>query len=311
MSLAADPTDHLSQYAHPEALVTAEWLAEHLGEPDLVVLEADEDLLLYDTGHIPTAWRLDWRTDLCQPMVRDYVDGAAFAALCTERGITRDSTVVVYGDRSNWWAAYVLWVFTLFGHPDLRLLDGGRQRWLDIDAPLTCDPPQRADDTEPYPVVERDDEHARAFRGEILAALGGPAPAMPALVDVRSAVEYSGERTAPPGYPEESALRGGHISTAVNIPWERAVRPDGAFQPREALTLVYRDEMRLDPDRETIVYCRIGERSSHTWFTLTHLLGFTRVRNYDGSWTEWGSGVRMPIVRGSAPGAPGTLGLSG
>jgi thiosulfate/3-mercaptopyruvate sulfurtransferase len=294
MAVAPDTAAQFSEYAHPERLVTTEWLAEHLGEPGLVVVESDEDVLLYETGHIPGAVKVDWHTELNDPVTRDYIDGAAFAALLSEKGISRDSTVVIYGDKSNWWAAYALWVFTLFGHEDVRLLDGGRAKWQAEGRPFTTD----ATNVVPadYPVVQRDDTTVRAFREDVLAHLGSP------LIDVRSPEEYSGERTTAPAYPEEGALRAGHIPTAQNVPWAKAAAEDGTFKSRDELEGIYRRDAGIGEDEPVIAYCRIGERSSHTWFVLTHLLGQENVRNYDGSWTEWGSAVRVPIVKGSEPG---------
>ncbi len=295
MSLAFDTSSRFADYAHPERLVSTAWLAEHLGAPGLVVVESDEDVLLYETGHIEGAVKIDWHTELNDPVVRDYVDGAGFAALLSGKGISRDDTVVIYGDKDNWWAAYALWVFRLFGHDDVRLLDGGRAKWAAEGRPYTTEAPVR----EPvdYPVVERDDSVIRAFRDDVLAHLGKP------LVDVRSPEEYSGERTSAPAYPEEGALRAGHIPTARNVPWARAVAEDGGFKSLPELDAIYRDEIGLRDGDDIIAYCRIGERSSHTWFVLRYLLGFDNVRNYDGSWTEWGSAVRVPIVTGGEPGA--------
>ncbi|MFD6053096.1 sulfurtransferase [Agromyces sp. NPDC060279] len=294
MSVAFDPAEKFAEYAHPERLVSTEWLAERLGEPGLVVVESDEDVLLYETGHIPGAVKIDWHTELNDPVVRDYLDGEQFAALLGSKGIARDSTVVIYGDKNNWWAAYALWVFTLFGHEDVRLLDGGRDLWAAEGRELTTAPPEVT--PVEYPVVERDDTVVRAFKEDVLAHLGSP------LIDVRSPEEYSGERTTAPAYPEEGALRAGHIPTAASVPWARAAAPDGTFRSRAELDAIYRDEVGLEDDDEIVAYCRIGERSSHTWFVLTHLLGFEHVRNYDGSWTEWGSAVRVPIVTGEARG---------
>ena len=295
MSAEFDAAAKFAEYAHPERLVSTEWLAEHLGEPGLVVVESDEDVLLYETGHIPGAVKVDWHTELNDPVVRDYVNGEQFAALLGSKGIARDTTVVIYGDKNNWWAAYALWVFTLFGHEDVRLLDGGRDLWIAEGRPITTEPPV----VRPveYPVVERDDSRVRAFKDDVLANLGK----LP-LIDVRSPEEYSGERTHMPAYPDEGALRGGHIPTAASVPWARAAADDGTFKTREELDAIYRDEAGLGEADDVIAYCRIGERSSHTWFVLTHLLGFEKVRNYDGSWTEWGSAVRVPIVTGTKPG---------
>ncbi|MCS5719543.1 sulfurtransferase [Herbiconiux sp. CPCC 205763] len=294
MTVETDPSEKFVGYAHPERLVSGAWLEAHLGEPGLVVVESDEDVLLYETGHIPGSVKIDWHTDLNDPVERDYIDGAAFAALLGGKGISRDSTVVIYGDKNNWWAAYALWVFTLFGHDDVRLLDGGRDKWIAEGRPITTDRP--TPDAVDYPVVERDDSDIRAFKDDVLAHLGHP------LIDVRSPEEYSGERTTAPAYPEEGALRAGHIPSAANVPWGRAAADDGTFKTVAELDAIYRDEAGLVDGEPVIAYCRIGERSSHTWFVLTHLLGFDDVRNYDGSWTEWGSTVRVPIVRGAERG---------
>lgn len=296
MTIELDQNPAFSGYAHPERLVSTQWLAEHLGQPGLVVVESDEDVLLYETGHIEGAVKIDWHTDLNDPVERDYIDGAAFAELLGSRGISRDTTVVIYGDKNNWWAAYALWVFTLFGHEDVRLLDGGRAKWEAEGRPYTTD----AESATPvdYPVVERDDSAIRAYKDDVLAALGSSD-----LIDVRSPEEYVGDRTTAPAYPEEGALRAGHIPTAQNVPWGKAVAEDGTFKPVAELDAIYRDGAGLEAGDSVIAYCRIGERSSHTWFVLTHLLGFEGVRNYDGSWTEWGSAVRVPIAKGAEPGA--------
>ncbi|TXK17507.1 sulfurtransferase [Homoserinibacter sp. GY 40078] len=298
MSVAPDPNPTFSAFAHPERLVSSEWLAEHLGEEGLVVVESDEDVLLYETGHIDGAVKIDWHTELNDPVVRDYLDGEGFAALLSAKGISRDDTVVIYGDKNNWWAAYALWVFTLFGHPDVRLLDGGRAKWEAEGRAYTTDATSRP--ATEYPVVERNDSAVRAFKEDVLAHFGNP------LIDVRSPEEYTGERTHMPAYPEEGALRGGHIPSAQSVPWAKAVAEDGTFKSRAELDGIYRDGAGLREGDSVIAYCRIGERSSHTWFVLTHLLGFEGVRNYDGSWTEWGSAVRVPIATGAEPGeAPG------
>jgi thiosulfate/3-mercaptopyruvate sulfurtransferase len=295
MSIETDPSTAFTAFAHPERLVSTEWLAAHLGQPGLVVVESDEDVLLYETGHIEGAVKIDWHTDLNDPVTRDYLDGAGFAKLLSSKGIGRDTTVVIYGDKNNWWAAYALWVFSLFGHEDVRLLDGGRAKWEAEGRAYTTDvpTPTPAD----YPVVERDDSKIRAYKEDVLAEIGTTP-----LVDVRSPEEYVGDRTTAPAYPEESALRAGHIPTAANVPWARAVAEDGSFKKADELSAIYRDEIGLKDGNPVIAYCRIGERSSHTWFVLTHLLGFENVRNYDGSWTEWGSAVRVPIVKGAEPG---------
>jgi thiosulfate/3-mercaptopyruvate sulfurtransferase len=273
--------------------VTTEWVAGHLDDPGLVVAESDEDVLLYETGHIPGAVKLDWHTELNDPVTRDYVGGAGFAQLMSQKGISRDTTLVLYGDRNNWWAAYALWVCSLFGHPDLRLIDGGRAKWIAEGRPLTTEAPQRprAD----YPVTDRDDQQIRVFQDQVRAHLGKP------LIDVRSAGEYTGELLHMPDYPQEGAVRGGHIPGAKNVPWSRAAADDATFRSRAELEAIYQDEAGLRPDDDVVVYCRIGERSSHTWFVLHHLLGYPHVRNYDGSWTEWGNTVRVPITRGESP----------
>ena len=291
MPLPADPDAKLAAYAHPERLVTTAWLAQHLGDPGLVVVESDEDVLLYETGHIPGSVKVDWHTELNDQVTRDYVDGERFAALLSEKGIRPDSTVVFYGDRNNWWAAYALWVFSLFGHSDVRLLDGGRAKWIAEDRELTTEAPAltRTD----YPVLERHDEPIRAFKDDVLAHLGKP------LVDVRSPGEFSGELLHMPDYPQEGAMRGGHIPGARSVPWAKAAAGDGTFRPVDELRDIYESQAGLSPSDEVVAYCRIGERSAHTWFVLTHLLGYDNVRNYDGSWTEWGNSVRVPIEQGS------------
>jgi thiosulfate/3-mercaptopyruvate sulfurtransferase len=294
MAIEHDPATRFAKYAHPERLVTTDWLQANLGREGLVVVESDEDVLLYETGHIPGAVKIDWHTDLNDPVERDFVQGEAFARLLGSKGISRDTTVVLYGDKSNWWAAYALWIFTLFGHEDVRLLDGGRAKWEEEGREFTTETPT----PEPveYPVVSRDDSVDRAYREDVLAHLGKP------LIDVRSPEEYSGERTEIPGYPTESALRAGHIPSAASVPWARAAAPDATFKPREELEAIYLGEAGLKEGDDVIAYCRIGERSSHSWFVLKYLLGFQNVRNYDGSWTEWGSAVRVPIVTGTEPG---------
>ena len=298
MAADAEHNEAFAQYAHPERLVSTQWVAEHAGEPGVIVVESDEDVLLYETGHVPGAVKVDWHTELNDPVTRDYVDGERFAQLMSAKGIGREDTVVVYGDKSNWWAAYALWVFTLFGHQDVRLMDGGRDKWIAEGRELSTERPEvtPAD----YPVVEREDAPIRAYREDVLAALGTTP-----LIDVRSPQEYTGERTHMPDYPQEGTLRGGHIPTAASVPWARAAAEDGTFRSRDDLEAIYLDEVGLTPGEDVIAYCRIGERSSHTWFVLTHLLGFENVRNYDGSWTEWGNAVRVPVARseerGEAP----------
>ena len=295
MPVDLDPAPKFTGYAHPERLVGTDWLQSHLGTTGLVVVESDEDVLLYETGHIPGAVKIDWHTDLNDPVERDFIGSAAFAAMLGAKGISRDTTVVIYGDKNNWWAAYALWVFTLFGHEDVRLLDGGRDKWVAEARGLTRDKPVVTSAV--YPVIPRNDAPIRAFREDVLAHFGNP------LIDVRSPEEYSGERTTMPAYPEEGALRGGHIPSAASVPWARAAAPDATFRTRPELDAIYRGEAGLSEGDSVIAYCRIGERSSHTWFVLTYLLGFDGVRNYDGSWTEWGNAVHVPIVLGTEPGA--------
>lgn len=294
MPVAADPSPELQQYAHPERLVTTQWLAEHLGDEGLVVLESNEDVLLYETGHIPGAVKIDWHTELNDPVMRDYLNGEQFAELMSQKGVSRDDTVVIYGDKSNWWATYALWVFALFGHEDVRILNGGRDLWIAEGRELTKDKPTVSPTD--YPVISRNDSEIRAFKEDVLEHLGKP------LVDVRSPEEYSGERTHMPAYPEEGALRAGHIPSAVSVPWSRAANEDGTFKSLADLQQIYRDDHGITGEEDVIAYCRIGERSSHTWFVLSHLMGIDNVRNYDGSWTEWGSAVRVPITQGTEPG---------
>jgi len=291
MPVSIDQNQKIQEYANPQALVSTTWLAENLSNPNVVVVESDEDLLLYATGHIPGAVKIDWHTDLNHAVLRDYLNGEDFSALLSRGGISRDTTVILYGDNKNWWAAYALWVFKLFGHPDVRLLDGGRELWIAEGRELTTETTVSVKTD--YPVIERDDSLYRAYRDDVLAHLGKP------LIDVRSPAEYTGERTHMPNYPEEGALRGGHIPGAASIPWSKAANDDATFRPFAQLKELYIDNEKFDPSKELIAYCRIGERSSHTWFVLKYLLGFENVKNYDGSWTEWGSLVGVPIVKGA------------
>lgn len=284
--------EKIPEYAHPEVLVTTQWLAENLDS--VTVVESNEDILLYDTGHIPGAVKLDWHTELNHPLRRDYLESEAFAKLMDQKGIGRGSTVVLYGDRSNWWATYAFWVFKLFGHENVLLLDGGRNKWIAEGGALTKDVPVR--DSKSYPVVLRQDQHIRAFRDEVLAHIGSP------LVDVRSPEEYTGERLHMPDFPNEGATRGGHIPTAASIPWSKSIQADETFRPLAELEQLYFEATGFDRSSDFIAYCRIGERSSHTWFVLKYLLGVENVRNYDGSWTEWGNLVGAPIAIGAEPG---------
>ncbi len=295
MSTPSDPTPKFADYADGSRLVSTDWVAEHGNDPGVVVIESDEDVLLYETGHIPGAVKIDWHTELNDPVSRDYVDGEGFAKLLSAKGISREDTVVFYGDKSNWWAAYALWVFSLFGHPDVRLMDGGRAKWEAEGREMTTARPER--EPSDYPVIERDDSTLRAFLPEVRDGLGTRP-----LIDVRSPEEYTGERTHMPAYPEEGALRGGHIPGAQSVPWAKAANEDGTFKTAEELRAIYTEGAGLGTSEDIIAYCRIGERSSHTWFVLQHLLGYDHVRNYDGSWTEWGNAVRVPIAVGTEPG---------
>jgi thiosulfate/3-mercaptopyruvate sulfurtransferase len=278
-------------YAKP-VLVTTEWLVEHLDDDNVVVAEVDENPDLYEEGHIPRAVKLHWRDDLQDPVERDVVDKEAFERLLGERGIGNDSSVILYGDKNNWFAAYAYWYLKVYGHNDVRILDGGRQKWIDEGRELTTDAPSPQATT--YSAQERDDS-IRAYRDQVKDWLGESSRA---LVDVRSPGEYAGDLIAPPGYEQEGAQRAGHIPTAASIPWASAVRDDGTFKSADELRDLYGGK-GITPDKEVTAYCRIGERSAHTWFVLRELLGFERVRNYDGSWTEWGNLVDVPIEKGA------------
>lgn len=279
-------------YARPEVLVSTEWVAQHLGDPNVRIVESNEDPLLYTSGHIPGAVEVDWTRDLNDQVVRDYVGREAFEELASRIGITPETTVVFYGDKNNWWATYAFWVFQLFGHSKARVMDGGRQKWTDEKRETTREVPSYPATS--YRAPERNDAAIRAFRDEVLNHVKSAGQ----MVDVRSPAEYTGEKLHMEGYPQEGALRGGHIPGARNVPWARAANPDGSFKSAEDLRAIYEQEQGLKPDQPTIAYCRIGERSSHTWFVLTYLLGFPSVRNYDGSWTEWGNSVGLPIAKG-------------
>lgn len=277
-------------YANPDVLVSTDWVAEHKDDTDNVrIVESNEDVLLYSTGHIPNAVHIDWVADLNDPVRRDYLSAEQFEDLLERNGISNDTTVVFYGDKNNWWAAYAYWVFKLFGHEKAKLMNGGRQKWVEEERELTKDVPQFERGS--YTAKQRADYKIRAFRDDVLDHLSQDQP----LVDVRSPQEFSGELLHMPGSPQEGALRGGHIRGARNVPWSRAVDEDGTFKSVEELREIYEVEQGLSPDQNVIAYCRIGERSSHTWFVLTHLLGYPSVRNYDGSWTEWGNLVGVPI----------------
>ena len=288
-----DSTARFADYAQPERLVCTEWVAEHLDYPGLRILECDEDSLLYDIGHIPGALRLNWRQDLYDPTIRDFLSPHDFAQLMRRLGIRHSDTVVLYGDKANWWAAYALWVFRLFGHPDVRLLDGGRDAWFMEERPTSFAVP--AYHTSDYPVVERHDWALRTYRQEVLAGMGNTL-----IIDVRSQEEYAGE-TLPPQL-SSAVFRPGHIPTAVNIPWGSAVSSDSRFLPRATQEDVYGEVCTATGERSAITYCTMGGQASHTWFVLTYLLGCGSARLYDGSWSEWGTAVGMPIIRGTQPG---------
>ena len=279
-------------YSRPDALVSTDWVAGHLNDPNVRLVESNEDPLLYPSGPIPGAVEVDWTRDLNDPLRRDYLGRDGFQKLMRRIGVTPDTTIVLYGDKNNWWATYALWVFRLFGHENAKIMDGGRIKWIKEGRPMTTEVPTYPETN--YEARERDDRKIRAFRDDVLKHLEQGRP----LIDVRSPDEYTGKKLHMPEYPNEGALRGGHIPGAANIPWARAVNPDdGTFKTAEELRGLYEGEARVKPDDDVIVYCRIGERSSHTWFVLTHLLGYPKVRNYDGSWTEWGNLVGVPIER--------------
>jgi len=279
-------------YAHPEVLVSTDWVAAHLDDPNVRIVESDEDILLYDIGHIPGAVKLDWHTDLQNPVARDFVDKAGFEDLMNRAGISNDTTVVFYGDRNNWYACYTFWLFQYYGHADSRVMDGGRAKWEAEGRGWSRDYPAFSGGG--YTAKEADPA-IRAFRDDVLAQVNAGAPS---LVDVRSPAEYTGEVIHMVNYPQEGAQRGGHVKGAKNIPWAKAANEDGTFKGPDELSALYAGQ-GITPDKAVIAYCRIGERSSHTWFVLKYLLGYPNVRNYDGSWTEWGSMVNVPIEKGA------------
>ena len=279
-------------YARADVLVSADWVAEHLKDPKVRIVESNEDPLLYPSGHIPGAVQIDWAIDLNDQVRRDYLDRAGFEALMSKNGITRDTTVVFYGDKNNWWACYAFWIFQLFGHTNAKVMDGGRLKWEKDGRDLTRDKATYAATT--YVAPERDDTKIRAFRQQVIEHQAAGRP----MVDVRSPAEFSGEKTHMPEYPQEGVLRGGHIPGAQSVPWARAANPeDGTFKDAADLRAIYEGEKGLKSSDDIVSYCRIGERSSHTWFVLTYLLGYPEVRNYDGSWTEWGNSVGLPIEK--------------
>jgi thiosulfate/3-mercaptopyruvate sulfurtransferase len=293
--VATDPRFSESGYAHPEVLVSTDWVAEHLDDPNVRVVESDEDVLLYDMGHVPGAINLDWHTDLQDQVKRDFLDKAGFEALLGKNGIGNDTTVVFYGDRNNWYATYAYWLFKYFGHRDARVMNGGRAKWEAEGRPMSREVPSYPETT--Y-TAQEPDEQIRAYRDDVLKQVKSGAPA---LVDVRSLPEYTGEVLHMAGYAQEGAQRGGHVLGAKSIPWATAANEDGTFKSPEQLREIYGGK-DITPDKNVIAYCRIGERSSHTWFVLRELLGYPDVRNYDGSWTEWGSMVGVPIAKGTEPG---------
>lgn len=278
-------------YIHSEALVSTEWVAQHKDDPNVRIIESNEDPLLYPSGHVVGAVQVDWTTDLNDQVVRDYLDKAGFEKLMSSIGATNDTTVIFYGDKNNWWAAYALWVFRLFGHKDARVMDGGRLKWVEEGRELTKDVPEYPATS--YTAQDRDDTTIRALRDATLQHVNASGQ----LVDVRSPGEFSGELLHMPSYPQEGALRGGHIPGARNVPWSRAANEDGTFKSTDDLRAIYEQEQGLSAGEDIVTYCRIGERSSHTWFVLTYLLGYKNVRNYDGSWTEWGNSVGLPIEK--------------
>jgi thiosulfate/3-mercaptopyruvate sulfurtransferase len=273
-----------------DVLVDADWVQAHLSDPGVVLVEVDEDTTAYDKGHIQGAVKLDWKKDLQDPVKRDFVDRAGFDALLSERGIANDHTVILYGGNNNWFAAYAYWYFKVYGHHGVKLLDGGRKKWELDSREMVTAVPQRPATT--YRAQEQDTS-IRAYRDEVVAAVG-----QLNLVDVRSPDEFAGRLLAPAHLPQEQAQRGGHIPTAKNVPWSKAANENGTFKPDETLRVLYAEEAGLDFGRDTIAYCRIGERSAHTWFVLHELLGLPNVKNYDGSWTEYGSLVGVPIAVG-------------
>ncbi|MBY6685361.1 sulfurtransferase [Rhodococcus sp. BP-149] len=276
--------------ARSDVLVTADWAEQNLHAPKTVFVEVDEDTSAYDTGHIEGAVKLDWKSDLQDPVLRDFLNQEQFSDLLSTRGIANDDTVILYGGNNNWFAAYAYWYFKLYGHKDVRLLDGGRKKWELDGRPLSTDAVSR--ETTSYR-AEAPDLSIRAFRDEVIAAIGTKN-----LLDIRSPDEYSGKILAPAHLPQEQSQRPGHIPGAVNVPWSKAANEDGTFKSDEELKELY-DGVGIDPSKGTIAYCRIGERSSHSWFALTQLLGYENVKNYDGSWTEYGSLVGAPIELGA------------
>jgi len=281
----------MKNYKFPEVLVETQWVADHLKDSDIRIIESNEDVLLYDSGHIPGSVKIDWQSDLQHPIIRDYIHSDSFEDLAGKMGISNDTTVVFYGDKNNWWACYAFWTFCLFNHPKCLIMNGGRQKWVAENRELVRAVTKYHTTT--YRVEAVNELSIRAFRDDVSTHVKAKRP----LIDVRSPQEFSGELLHMESYPQEGALRGGHIPGSRNVPWAKAVNEDGTFKPYPELVKIYETELGLKPEDDIIAYCRIGERSSHTWFVLTYLLGFSRVRNYDGSWTEWGNLVKAPIER--------------
>tara|TARA_B100002019_G_scaffold52698_1_gene44910 strand:- start:1976 stop:2818 length:843 start_codon:yes stop_codon:yes gene_type:complete len=280
----------MADYTNPEVLVSTDWVQDNIGKPGIKIVESNEDILLYDIGHIEGAIKLDWETELQDNLVRDYINKENFEKLMSSKGISPDDTVVFYGDKSNWWACYALWTFKIYGHENCLIMNGGRQKWVDEKRAVTkdiVDYPQTN-----YKVTNVNSE-IRAFRDDVRKHSDSKG----ALIDVRSPKEYSGELLHMEAYPQEGALRGGHIPNAQSVPWATAANEDGTFKSADELIKIYQDGAGLKPGEDVIAYCRIGERSSHTWFVLTYLLGYKNVKNYDGSWTEWGNLVQAPIEK--------------
>jgi thiosulfate/3-mercaptopyruvate sulfurtransferase len=284
-------------YANPDVLVTTDWVDQHKDDGSIRIVESDEDVLLYELGHVPNSVKVDWHEDLQDAVVRDFIGPEDFAKLMGRVGITPDTTIVLYGDKNNWWAAYAYWFFKFMGHDNLKIMDGGRIKWESEDRELTREVPSFEPSEYPVPTPRHE---LRAFRDDVLEHIGykgrQKVGSGKPLVDVRSPGEYSGEMTHMPDYPQEGALRGGHIAGAKNIPWGKAVNEDGTFKNADELKELYQSQ-GITPDEHIVVYCRIGERSSHSWFVLHELLGYPSVTNYDGSWTEWGNVVGVPIER--------------
>jgi thiosulfate/3-mercaptopyruvate sulfurtransferase len=284
-------------YVNPDVLVTTDWVAQHKDDANVVVVESDEDVLLYELGHVPGAVKVDWHEDLQDAHDRDFIDADRFNALMSRLGIDRDSTVVFYGDKNNWWAAYAYWFFKYMGHDNVKIMDGGRRKWEEEGREMSRETPKPTATNYSGSAIRPE---LRAYRDDVLKHIGyegrkktsdgGP------LVDVRSPGEFSGDLLHMPDYPQEGAMRGGHIPGAANVPWAQAVAEDGTFKPASELKALYEGK-GITADKDVVVYCRIGERSSHTWFVLHELLGYPKVRNYYGSWTEWGNVIGVPIER--------------